>query len=159
MDLIGVTAKDPEVYQVLIRTVIVFFIALVFIRISGMRTFGTRSAFDVVVSITLGAVLSRGIMGHYPFQNCMAAGALIVILHRLVGYISARSKRVRKLTEGTPEVLFDNNELKQENLKKYSITQSDIQRALHEQNLSGFSKVSMMILETDGSITVIKNET
>lgn len=158
MDIIGLTNKDPEWYQVLARTVIVFITALGFIRISGMRTFGTQSAFDVVVSITLGALLSRCITGHYPFFNCLGAACLLVLLHRLAGYLSAKYKQVNKIITGEPKLLFDNGKLVTRHLKKYCISEDDIIKTLHEENLADFKKVKQIILETDGIISVIKNE-
>ncbi len=49
-----------------------------FIRESGIRTFGTQSAFDVIVSITLGGMLGKWIIGHYPFfASLLLRGHLI----------------------------------------------------------------------------------
>ncbi len=156
MDIIGLTAKDPEWYQVLVRTVIVFITALGFIRISGMRTFGTQSAFDVVVSITLGALLSRCITGHYPFFNCLGAACLLVLLHRLISYLSSKYKRLNHILAGEPKVLFENEQLIYRQLEKYCISEDDIMKALHEENLDDLKEVKRIILETDGNISIVK---
>jgi hypothetical protein len=59
--------NDPNPYQMAIRAFIIFIIALVFIRLSGRRTFGMFSPFDNVISVLLGAVLSRAVIGHPHF--------------------------------------------------------------------------------------------
>src|ERR1700712_215578 len=92
IDLLGLSATDLEWYQMLVRTIIVFIAALAFIRLSGMRTFGMQSPFDMVVYITLGGMLSKTIMGHYPFGSCLIACASLVSLHRLVSFLSNKSK-------------------------------------------------------------------
>ena len=56
-----------------------------------MRTFGTTSAFDVVVYFLLGAIMGKCIMGHYPFLSGILAVAFLVGLLRLVTRLSARS--------------------------------------------------------------------
>lgn len=158
MDIIGLNAHDPEWYQVITRTIIVFVIALLFVRISGMRTFGTQSAFDVTVTITLGAMLSRAVTGHYPFFNCIGAAGLLVILHRATAYLSAKNKLVNSIIEGKPVLLFTNGKLLRGNLKKNGISEKDILRALHEENLDSLKMVKQVILETDGTISVVKKE-
>ena len=156
IDLLGLDAKDLEWYQMFARTLIVFFAALVFIRISGMRTFGTSSAFDVVVSITLGAILGKCIMGHYPFFPGLATAGFFVCLHWLVARISAQSPFIRKLTEGDPILLFSAGEQKLRAQKKYNITPAEILAAIHEQNIDNFDQVKSIWLEPDGMISVVK---
>jgi hypothetical protein len=58
--------KDLDSLQMAARATVVFFGALILIRISGRRSFGQRSPFDYVVAILLGATLSRVIVGAGP---------------------------------------------------------------------------------------------
>jgi uncharacterized membrane protein YcaP (DUF421 family) len=154
--LIGLDAKDLEWYQMLIRTIIVFIVALVFIRLSGMRTFGTQSAFDVVVSITLGGMLSKCIMGHYPFFTSLAASGCLVLLHRLVSFFASRNKYICKLIEGRSVLLFRDGTKETTMLKRYNITDKEILAAVHEQNMEDFKNVQSIWLEPDGKISVTK---
>jgi uncharacterized membrane protein YcaP (DUF421 family) len=156
IDLLGLTAKDLEWYQMLMRTLIVFMAALAFIRLSGMRTFGTSSAFDIVVSITLGAIMSRCIMGHYPFFPGLLTGGFLVCLHRLVAWLATRSSSFRKLTEGSPVLLFSNGTPKEKAKKKYNITDTEMMTALHEQNADSYDQVKDIWLEPDGELSVVK---
>jgi uncharacterized membrane protein YcaP (DUF421 family) len=156
IDLLGLDAKDLEWYQMFTRTLIVFFSALIFIRISGMRTFGTSSAFDVVISISLGAILGKCIMGHYPFLPGLATAGFFVCLHWLVARISSRNPFIRKLTEGDAVLIFAGGEHKLKAQKKYNITSAEIYAALHEQNLDSFDQVKMIWLEPDGMLSIVK---
>lgn len=158
IDLLGLDQKDLEWYQMIIRTVIVFLTAIIFIRIAGMRTFGAKTAFDIVVSITLGALLSRCITGHYPFFTTLSAAMFLALFHRFCAWLSFKSKAIRKFIEGEAVILYENNQLHKKHLAKYSITDQDLEKALHEQNLAGYEKVSSMWLEPDGKISVIKSE-
>ncbi|HEY5535494.1 MAG TPA: hypothetical protein VIL99_11265, partial [Ignavibacteria bacterium] len=74
--LIG-EGNDPNPYQMAIRAFIVFIIALVFLRLSGRRTFGMFSPFDNVISVLLGAVLSRAVIGASPFFSTIIAALVI----------------------------------------------------------------------------------
>jgi uncharacterized membrane protein YcaP (DUF421 family) len=156
IDLLGLDKQELEWYQMVTRAAFVFIIAMIFIRFSGMRTFGTRSAFDMVVYITLGGMLSKSIMGHYPFFASLAASGALVLMHRLISFLSARSERIRKITAGDPILLFENTKIEKAVLKRYNITEKEIMTALHEQNLEDFDAVHSMRLEPDGKISVTK---
>ena len=158
IDLIGLSVDDLEWYQMCTRAVIVFIVALVFIRLSGMRTFGTQSAFDVVVSLTLGAVLSRCITGRYPFFSCLSAAVLLVILHQLTAYLTYKFKHIRKLTQGEGVLLFENGCLIEENLAKHFVVESDLLQAIHRSHLDGYENVKAIWLEPCGELFIVKKE-
>jgi uncharacterized membrane protein YcaP (DUF421 family) len=140
------------------RTVIVFIAALAFIRLTGMRTFGTQSAFDVIVVITLGGILGRCIMGHYPFFASLTAAAALVALHKLVSILASRSKNICRLVEGDAVLLFDNGIKLADRLKLYDITEKELVAAMHEKSVDNFSKVKTIWLEPDGKLSVIKKD-
>jgi len=157
-DLLGPDTQDLEWYQMMTRAAIVFIIAMIFIRLSGMRTFGTQSAFDVVVSITLGGMLSKSIMGHYPFFPSLAASGCLVLMHRLISFLSSRSKLMASLTEGDSILLFKDGKKKTAAIKKFDITEKEMLAAVHEQNMDNFDRVQTMWLEPDGKISVTKKQ-
>lgn len=158
IDLLGLDQKDLEWYQMFVRTVIVFTVAIAFIRIAGVRTFGTKTTFDIVVSITLGALLSRCITGHYPFFETLGAAMFLAIFHRLLAWAAFHNKSFRKLIEGDAVLLFRNDKRIEKQLKKHCISEKDLTKALHEETLDDYKKVKEMWLEPDGKISVIKKE-
>jgi uncharacterized membrane protein YcaP (DUF421 family) len=158
IDLLGLNAKDLEWYQMFIRAFIVFIVAIAFIRIAGMRSFGTKSAFDVVLSITLGAILSRCITGHYPFFASLATAMFIALLHRLFAWFSFKSKLINKLLEGDPVQLFNDGKKIEKNLALHSIQEKELKQAVREENMDNFEKVKTIWFEPDGKISVVKKE-
>jgi len=156
VDLLGLDAKDLEWYQMVTRTCIVFIAALAFIRLTGMRTFGTQSAFDVIVVITLGGILGRCIMGHYPFFASMLAAAALTVLHKLASMLASRNKFICRLIEGDAVLLFSNGKIRTDKIKQYDITDKELEAALHEQSVDSFSQVKTIWLEPDGKLSVIK---
>jgi len=158
-DLLGLDKTgDLEWFQMVLRAVIIFILALIIIRITGMRAFGTKSAFDVVLSITIGAILSRCITGHYPFFSCLAAAFALAVLHRLTAIVVYFSPTIRKLAEGEAIVLFRDNKEEKENKLKNFINETDIEKSLREENLDGLKNVKSIWYETDGKISVVKKD-
>jgi uncharacterized membrane protein YcaP (DUF421 family) len=155
-DLLGLTAEELEWYQMALRALLVFFVSLIFIRVAGMRSFGNRSAFDVVLNITIGAVLARAIAGHYPFFTCLLTAAVLALCHRGTALLTSRYELFRKLIEGDPIRLFHGGKKDQSMMKRHSISIEDVNRTLREENLDDLTKVKEIWFETDGKISIVK---
>src|SRR4051812_6447765 len=106
--------KDLSPLQMGMRTVLVFIICLVFIRISGKRSFGMHMPLDNVITILLGAVLSRAIVGASPFIATITSGAVIVVVYRLFAGLCFYSKRFGRIVKGSDEVIYKNGQLQKE---------------------------------------------
>jgi len=158
IDFLGLDKENLEWFQMFTRTLIVFLVAIIFIRVAGMRTFGTKTAFDVVVSITLGAVLSRCITGHYPFFPTLGSALLLALIHRVFAWLCYKSSFLRRMIEGEAILLYHNEKKIKANLARQCITEQDLSKALHEENLDGFEKVKEIWLEPDGKISIVKGK-
>jgi|ERR1043166_2493275 uncharacterized membrane protein YcaP (DUF421 family) len=157
-DLLGLEQKDLLLHQMLLRTVIVFVTAIIFIRIAGVRSFGTKTPFDIVVSITLGALLSRCITGHYPFFTTLLAAMFLASFHRLCAWITYKSEFMSSIMEGDSVCLYRDGKKNERKLRMHSISEKDIMQALHEEGLKDLEKVENIWLEPDGKISIVKKE-
>src|SRR6201747_1291859 len=99
--------KELNALQMSCRGIVMFFIALALIRISGRRSFGVRSPLDNIITISLGAVMSRAIVGASNFVPVVVCCFVIVLLHRFIGWLIANSKAFGRLVEGKKILLFE----------------------------------------------------
>jgi len=153
------TGEDLTVLQMSVRAVCIFFITLLLIRLSGMRTFGKKSAFDIIITIMLGAILSRGITGASSFGGVVAAAAVMVVIHRVVALISMRSPFIAKIVEGESLLLYKNNKIQWKNMKRSSLSLHDLQESIREKiNENSFDNVHEIYIESNGKISVVKKE-
>src|ERR1700744_867673 len=83
------TGKDLDTLQMCARGFVVFISAFVIIRISGRRSFGLRTPLDNIITILLGAILSRAVVGASPFVPVLLVCLLIAGMHRLMGWLVA----------------------------------------------------------------------
>ncbi|REE19151.1 hypothetical protein B0G71_2225 [Paraburkholderia sp. BL27I4N3] len=118
---------DP--LQMAMRSIVVFLIALVLIRISGRRSFGQRSPFDSVVVILLGAMLSRAIVGASPFIATVVASFAIVVCHRALAWVCMRSRALERLVGGVEREVFSNGEFNAREMDAALISRTDFRKA------------------------------
>lgn len=150
--------KNLNTLQMSDRGVVMFLIALILIRLSGRRSFGVRTPLDNIITISLGAVMSRAIVGASDFAPVVVCCLVIVLLHRLFGWLIAHSKGFGKFIEGDKMVLFEAGEFQQDNMKKALVCQEDIMQALRKSALTeDMSKIDKIYMERNGEISSIKN--
>src|SRR4051812_12694733 len=90
VDTLFGSGSDLNALQMSLRTLAVFALTLAFIRIAGRSSFGQTRPFDSCTTVLLGSVLARAVVGASPFWPTMCAGAVIVLLHRVVALASLR---------------------------------------------------------------------
>lgn len=149
--------KDLNVYQMGSRGVVVFLIALLLIRISGRRSFGIHTPLDNIISISLGAVLSRAIVGASAFMPVVVTCFVIVILHRIFCWTVISNKIFASVMEGKKILLFTGGKFIRENLKKALVNEEDIMQGIRKSALTeNLSVIDKVYMERNGEISAIK---
>jgi uncharacterized membrane protein YcaP (DUF421 family) len=144
----------------LARTLIVgvlAYLALVFLlRIFGKRTLSKMNAFDLVVTVALGSTLATILLSKdVPLAEGVLGFALLIFLQFAITWLSVRSKAVSRLVKAEPAMLFYRGDFLWERMKAERVVEDEIQAALRTQGFASFGEVEAVVLETDGSFTVI----
>ena len=157
---IGLGSESLTWWQMAIRAVVVFFVALIIVRIGNHRIFGKQAAFDIVLGIIYGSVLSRAITGNSPFFPTLVAAVVLVLLHKSLASMAYFSDfGFGDFIKGKPVLLIKEGELLQEALKKNSVTHNDLKEALRSSGTEDdLSKIKTAYLERSGKISVILKE-
>jgi uncharacterized membrane protein YcaP (DUF421 family) len=143
-------------WQMGARAAVVFFMTLLLIRISGRRSFGQRSPFDAATTVLLGAVLSRGVVGASPFWPTIVASAVLVVLHRAIGWLSVRSDRFDTWANGRERLIVVDGQKLDHALSQSLISERDLAEAVRKHlGKTDLSQVKAAILERDGEISVL----
>lgn len=149
--------KNLSTIQMSDRGIVVFFIALLLIRISGRRSFGLRTALDNIITISLGAVLSRAIVGASDFVPVIITCFVVVILHRIVGMLIANSTVFGRVIEGEKILLFEDGLFHKKNMKKALICREDLMQGVRKSAMTeDMGQVEKVFMERNGEISVIK---
>lgn len=149
-------------WQTLVRTVLIGVMAyislLIFLRISGKRTLAKMNAFDFVVTVSLGSVLATILLNRdVTLAQGATAFALLVTMQFLVTWSSVRWAWIRKLVTGEPAMLFYQNRFLASALLRARMTEDEVRAAVRATGVESMEEVKAVVLETDGSMSVIKD--
>ena len=142
-------------WEFLLRDVVVFGFLLVLLRTGGKRQIGQLSPFDFVLILVVSNALQNSLNGG---DNSLVGGMIsalgLVLLNRLMAWMSSRSKRAERFLEGVPQVLVHNGRIYHAVLRKENMAQEELDAALREAGAFDVQDVHFAVLETNGHITV-----
>jgi uncharacterized membrane protein YcaP (DUF421 family) len=153
---LGRDVGDVDAGQMALRAVAVYVLTLAIVRLGSKRFLGKGTAFDVVVGIMLGSVMSRAINGSAPFVPTLAAGAVLVGAHWLLAVLAFRVSWVGSLVKGSPVPLIEGGEVREAGLRRGSVSRQDLEQALRTQTgRTDPGEIELAYLERDGTISVV----
>ena len=153
---IGLDAGDMNALQMALRTVIIYAASLALVRLGSSRFLGESTAFDVVIGIMLGSIMSRAINSSAPLVPTLAAGATLVGMHRLLAYVSFHTDWFGSLVKGKPILLIEDGQVKSEGVQRENLSTQDLNEALRLQGqVTDPEKVRLAYRERNGRISVI----
>lgn len=157
--LLGLDADRLTIGHMAVRAVIVYLAALAMVRLGEKRFFGKNTAFDVILGIIFGSVVSRAITGSTEFFPTLAAGFVLILMHWLLAILSFRSDWFGTWIKGSHRTLVEDGKIDWNAMSKSHISENDLMSALRTQaNLEDIEQVQEARLERSGEISVIKKE-
>ncbi|EIV99111.1 YetF domain-containing protein [Thermoanaerobacter siderophilus] len=138
------------------RTIILYALVVIFMRISGKQQIGQLQPYELVVAIMIADLVA------IPMQNkgIPLVSGIIPILTLLVSqlflsYLSIKSLRARAIICGTPTILVENGKILTSQLQKERYNINDLLEELRVKGYPNIADVEYAILETNGSLSVI----
>ncbi|RIK33716.1 MAG: DUF421 domain-containing protein [Chloroflexi bacterium] len=154
---LGLDAEALNVGQMALRTLIIYFVALFMVRVGEKRFLGKSTAFDVIIGVMLGSLVSRAITNVDQFIPIIVSGFLMVALHWLLAAIAFRSDWIAALIKGDHRVLVRDGEIQWDAMRKSHIGENDLMSALRlEARVTDLAEVKEARLERSGEISVIR---
>lgn len=148
-------------FDALIRVVIVGVLAyaalILLLRVSGKRTLSKMNAFDLVVTVALGSTLATVLLSKdVALLEAITAFVVLIGLQFLIAWSSVRVAQVRRLIKSEPALLFYKGQFIDHALKYERVTHDEVRAAVRSQGAGEMAAVDAVVLETDGSFSVIK---
>lgn len=143
--------------RVIIVGVLAYAALVFFLRISGNRTLSKMNAFDLIVTVALGSTLATVLLSKdVALAEGAVAMALLISLQFIITWFSVRTAWVRRLVTGEPLMLLYRGEFITASMQKARVTQDEVQSAIRGSGIADVMAVEAVVLETDGSMSVIK---
>ena len=148
---------NPFVNTFILGTVA--YVAIIFmLRVSGKRTLSKWNSFDFVVTIAFGSILSSILLSTKDsFGTGILSFGLLVLFQYILTWVSTRSSLVQKLVKAEPALLLYKGQFKHDVLKRERIAEGEVLAALRANGVSAIEDADAVVLETDGSFSVITN--
>ena len=143
-------------WELVARGALVYAFLLLLIRLSGRRTVGQFTPFDLLVVMLLSESVSNALSGG---DESIAAGLIsattLIGLNFLVAAASARMVAVQTALQGEPVLIGKDGRIFNETLKKLHVPEADVRQALREADCD-IERMKCAFLEADGRISILQ---
>ncbi|KAB8137443.1 DUF421 domain-containing protein [Gracilibacillus oryzae] len=145
------------IVNILIKGVCIYIFIILALKIFGKRSLAKLNAFDFVVTIALGSILASTLTNSKVTISAGFASILVVLfLQYLVSNFTVKIPFFNKAIKSEPALLFYEDKFLTKTLKKERVHKEEIMQAVRESGEDDMSQIKQVILETNGSLSVIK---
>ena len=148
----------------LLRTAVVGTLAyaglIILLRTTGKRTLSKMNAFDLVITVAFGSVFASTLLSSdVSLAEGVWAFALLCGLQYAVTFLSVRFERFQHLVKAEPTLLFHRGTMMKAAMRRERVTEEEILAAMRGAGADAPKDVGAVILETDGSFSVLSGPT
>jgi uncharacterized membrane protein YcaP (DUF421 family) len=125
----------------------------------GKRTIGELQPYEFVISLAvadLACVPMQDIS--VPIVYGIVPLCILFIGHYLITAITSKSIKFRRMLNGKPMIVIDNDGINSECLKKLNMNVNDLISLIRQQGYFSVTEISYAILETNGKLSIMENE-
>jgi uncharacterized membrane protein YcaP (DUF421 family) len=145
---------------IVFRTGVVYLVVLLGLRLLGKRHVAQLSIIDFVLVLLISNAVQNAMVGDDSslWGGVIAAGTLLV-LNYLITMVTVRFRKADIVLEGTPTLLVHNGAVIHDHLMKEQLSVEELERAIREHGFESIGQVKMAVMELDGTISVISQNT
>ncbi|HYO81623.1 MAG TPA: YetF domain-containing protein [Bryobacteraceae bacterium] len=145
-----------SIFRTIASGALAYFALLLLLRASGKRTLARLNAFDLVVTVALGSTMATmPLSKDVPVATGIAGFGLLVSMQYVVAWASVRSRLARMSVRSEPRLLVRKRELLERAMREERISEGEVLGAIRASGQAGVANIEAVVLETDGSISVI----
>lgn len=153
--LMGEELPYTFLLEVMFRSVTMFMVLLLVLRLSGKRGIKQLSIFELAIIISLGSAAGDPMFYHeVGLLPAIAVFLVVITLYKGITYVSGRVEKVEEFIEGKPLKLLEDGVIVYENFKNESLGYDELFSELRLKNVDQLGQVKKAFLETSGELSV-----
>ncbi|GAB3980132.1 DUF421 domain-containing protein [Spirosoma terrae] len=140
--------------EIVLRTLVMFTLILVFLRLSGKKGIRQLSIFEVAIIIGLGSAAGDPMVNA---DNAILPAVIVFItilsFYRLITYIAAKNERFESVLEGDPLYIIEDGQFVLIATSDHTYAKDEFFAEMRQQNIEHVGQVQTAILETNGQVS------
>ena len=145
--------------DIVIRAAFVFLFVWLVLRALGKRQLGELTAFELVLLFVVGDLVQQSItQNDTSITAAVLAISTIALLILAQSYLVFRFRRTQPIIEGTPVMVVHEGKMLHDVMHRERMGPNDVMEAARQQGIGDIAEVKVAVLERDGKLAFIKNE-
>lgn len=142
---------------ILLRSLVLYILVIFSVRLMGKRQLGELQPSELVITILVSDIATLPIEDvNIPLLVGITPILSLVCFEVIVSWINLKSPRLRKVISGSPKIIIRNGRIERDILRELRFSVDDLMMALRENEVFDLNDVQFAIVETSGSVSVMK---
>lgn len=143
-------------FNVIIKTVIIYFFAMLIMRMMGKRQAGELQPFELIIAVMIAEVAATPMDSPgTPISYGIVPIVMLLVLHNGIAFLSLKSEKLRAFFSGKPSIVIYKGIVVRHELKRLSYNINDLLEQLRAKDVMNLADVHYAVLETNGNLSVM----
>jgi uncharacterized membrane protein YcaP (DUF421 family) len=144
------------IFEIMVRTLVMFTVILIFLRMSGKKGVKQLSIFEVAIIIALGSAAGDPMLnGENAIIPSMIVFGTILAFYRAIIWAAAKNERFERILEGDPLYIIEDGKFVVLDENDHGFGRDEFFSEIRQQNVEHLGQIRVAILETNGNLSII----
>ncbi|MHA6485122.1 YetF domain-containing protein [Paenibacillus sp. strain BS8-2] len=148
-----------ELWSLLIRTTVIYFVVFLIMRLMGKREIGKLSVLDLIISVMIAEIAVIVIEDvNRPLWDGVVPMIVLLVIQVTMALLTMSNRKLRLFFDGKPSVVIAKGKINRDVMRKQRYNLDDLMLQLRENKITSVADVEFAILETSGKLSVIPKD-
>jgi uncharacterized membrane protein YcaP (DUF421 family) len=143
-------------FIVMIRTIILYILVVIILRLMGKRQIGEMEPFELVIAIMVSELAALPMQDvRIPLIHGVIPIVTLLILQLIVTILELKSEKAGAIITGTPSIIIKNGKIDIQELRNQRLAYNDLMEELRLNGYFNIADIQYAILETSGQLSIM----